>query len=101
MEARAVSLSAPKVSPATSVVERRDVSVPPTPQGQAGEATTRRAGGARPSPNRRKRRAAAWRTKLKEKEGVDDNHHPLPALEDLEPPRAKVVLRPGPGKAEH
>ena len=43
----------------------------------------------------------AWRTKLKEKEGVDDNHHMLPALEDLETPRAKVVLRPGPGKAEH
>ena len=73
----------------------------PLPQEQAGEVTTRRAGGASPTPNRRKRRAAAWRTKLKGKEGVDGNHHPLPALEDLEPPRAKVVLRPGPGKAEH
>ena len=99
VDARAVSPSAPKVSPATSVVERRDVTVPLTPQGHVGEATTRRAGAARPVPNRRKRRTAAWRSKLKEKEGVDDNHHRLPGLEELEPATAKIVLRSGPGKS--
>ena len=56
---------------------------------------------ARPTPNRKKRRAVAWRTKLKEKEGGDDSQHPSPPLEDEQPPRAKVLLRPGPGRAEH
>ena len=70
----------------------------PTPQGQVEETTARRVGGAGLVPNRIKRRAAAWRTKLKVKVSVDDNHHMLPALVDLEPPKAKVVLRPGPGK---
>ena len=93
-----MSPSAPKVRPASSVVKRQDVTVPPTPQEQAGEVATERAGGASPTPNRRKRRAAAWRSKLKGKEGMDGNRHPLPALEDLEPARPKVVLRPGPGK---
>ena len=67
----------------------------PTPQGQVEETTARRVGGAGLVPNRIKRRTAAWRTKLKEKVSVDDNHHMLPALVDLEPPKAKVVLRPG------
>ena len=96
-----MSPSAPKVRPASSVVKRQDVTVPPTPQEQAGEVATERAGGASPTPNRRKRRAAAWRSKLKGKEGMDGNRHPLPALEDLEPARPKVVLRPGPGKEDH
>ena len=42
-------------------VKRQDVTVPPTPQEQAGEVATRRAGSASPTPNRRLR-FRFWRT---------------------------------------
>ena len=90
---RAVSPSTriAKVSPATSVVERRDVTEPCPLHRDRSERRRREElelqsrfqiggrGGLRPGS-----------TKLKEKEGLDNGHHRLRALEEMEPARAKI-----------